>query len=208
MSKNIINQVFLRVTSLSVNNITINAPQNVTYSLTLPLNTGFNNQLLVTDGIGNTTWQSVSNIATTGGIGGCIYIHSTTAQVISTSTFTPVSFSSPVTSSQGNPGITNSAGTFVNDSVSKTVLIVFTAAYESNSIGVRMAIIKVNGTDVGYTRSATCTNTNSDAQTTCVVRLPANGVISFTAWQNSGIGLNTMTGTATGIRASVTVLQF
>lgn len=66
MSKNLTNQVFLRVTSLSVNNITINAPQNVTYTLTLPSNAGTPGQYLSTNGSGLLSWSSSLPPSSTG----------------------------------------------------------------------------------------------------------------------------------------------
>ncbi len=58
MSKNLTNDYYLRVTSLSVNNITINAPQNATYTLILPTSAGTSGQYLATNGSGVLSWSS------------------------------------------------------------------------------------------------------------------------------------------------------
>ena len=49
--------MFLRATSLSINNITINAPQNVSYTLTLPSTSGSTGEVLTTNGSGVLTWS-------------------------------------------------------------------------------------------------------------------------------------------------------
>jgi len=62
MSKNLTNQVYLVVNSLSINNITINAPQNSSYSLTLPTSAGTNGQVLTTNGSGVLSWTSGGSV--------------------------------------------------------------------------------------------------------------------------------------------------
>ena len=55
-------QIFYRVSSLRIRNVTLNSPLNASYTLTLPLDAGSANQVLTTDGVGNLFWISGSAI--------------------------------------------------------------------------------------------------------------------------------------------------
>jgi len=55
-------QIFYRVSSLRIRNVTLNSPLNASYTLTLPLDAGSANQVLTTDGVGNLFWISGSTI--------------------------------------------------------------------------------------------------------------------------------------------------
>lgn len=87
MSKNLRNQVELVVNSLSINNITIQAPQNVTYTWTLPTALGTNGQVLSTNGNGVLTWSDVNNIPGGSYTGTGLIVRQTSPTLI-TSTFT------------------------------------------------------------------------------------------------------------------------
>ena len=72
MSKNLRNQVYFTVNSLSINNITINAPQNITYTWTLPNTVGSSGEFLTTDGTGVLSWTSTPIVSGTLTVGGLI----------------------------------------------------------------------------------------------------------------------------------------
>lgn len=59
MSKNVRNDLNLIVSSLTINNVIINTPNNASYTLTLPSNTGTNGQVLTTNGSGVLSWTTV-----------------------------------------------------------------------------------------------------------------------------------------------------
>jgi len=71
MSKNLQNQVELVANSLSINTIKIVAPQNVSYTWTLPNTVGSSGQFLTTNGTGVLSWTDtpiVSGVLTVGGV--------------------------------------------------------------------------------------------------------------------------------------------
>ena len=84
MSKNLTNQVYLVVNSLSINNITINAPQNITYTWTLPSTIGSSGEFLTTDGTGVLSWSSSPVISGTLTVGGLIDTSLTASQAVFT----------------------------------------------------------------------------------------------------------------------------
>jgi len=106
MSKNLRNQVYLVVNSLSINNITINAPQGVSYTLTLPTTDGTNGQVLTTDGSGVLSWSDANNIPGGSYTGTGLIVRQTSPTLVTPTIGVASGTSLNLTATVGNPALT------------------------------------------------------------------------------------------------------
>lgn len=117
--KNLTNDTPLVVTSLTIKNVLITAPQNVSYTLTLPTNDGSPNQVLTTNGNGVLSWQTGSALP---GAGTVTSVSATVPAFLSISG-SPITTSGTLTIglsgtalpvANGGSGVTTSTGTGSN----------------------------------------------------------------------------------------------
>lgn len=106
MSKNLRNQVYLVVNSLSINNITINAPQGSNYTLTLPTTDGTNGQVLTTDGSGVLSWSDANNIPGGSYTGTGLIVRQTSPTLVTPTIGVASGTSLNLTATVGNPALT------------------------------------------------------------------------------------------------------
>jgi hypothetical protein len=105
MSKNLRNQVYLVVNSLSINNITINAPQGASYTLTLPTTDGTNGQVLTTDGSGVLSWSDANNIPGGSYTGTGLIVRQTSPTLVTPTLGVAAGTSLNLTATSGNPAL-------------------------------------------------------------------------------------------------------
>ena len=106
MSKNLRNQVYFVVNSLSINNITINAPQGSNYTLTLPTTDGTNGQVLTTDGSGVLSWSDANNIPGGSYTGTGLIVRQTSPTLVTPTIGVASGTSLNLTATSGNPALT------------------------------------------------------------------------------------------------------
>ena len=91
---------------MSINNITINAPQGVSYTLTLPTTDGTNGQVLTTDGSGVLSWSDANNIPGGSYTGTGLIVRQTSPTLVTPTIGVASGTSLNLTATVGNPALT------------------------------------------------------------------------------------------------------
>lgn len=94
------------VNSLSINNITINAPQGASYTLTLPTTDGTNGQVLTTNGSGVLSWSDANNIPGGSYTGTGLIVRQTSPSLVTPTIGVASGTSLNLTALSGTPALT------------------------------------------------------------------------------------------------------
>lgn len=202
MSKNLENEVSLVANSLTLNAVTIEAPENVTYTLLLPTTDGTSGQFLSTDGNGVLSWVS-------GGGGGTV-----TQVAVTVPSFLSVT-GSPITGA-GTIAITGSStgsGAVVL-ATSPTLVTPVLGAATGTSLAISGGLVSATLNGAGFTTPLASLNTTG---TTAIIQvgrtLNSNGNVGQIAFNYFGandatneisLGFFGGVGSRLGIRNSTT----